>query len=185
MNAIPIPIVSSAWLERLQRRNQSNYSAIWQVLDQVKDPEVPVVSIWDLGILTDVSQVPSEQGICTVVTITPTYSGCPAMDAIRKAIGEVLTANEFTPYQVHTKLAPAWSTDSISPEGRKQLRDYGIAPPSTCCQHADGMTPEFGVECPHCGSSATKRISEFGSTACKALFQCQHCLEPFDYFKHL
>ena len=185
MNAISIPIVSSAWVERLQRRTQSPYGVIWQILDQVKDPEVPVVSIWDLGILTDVSQESSEHGICTIVTITPTYSGCPAMDAIRTAIGEVLEANQFRPYRVQTKLAPAWTTDSISPQGRQQLRDYGIAPPSTRCQHADGMTPEWGVECPHCGSHDTQRISEFGSTACKALFQCQHCLEPFDYFKHL
>ena len=185
MSTITIPIVASAWLERLRKRQQSAYPEIWDLLDQVKDPEVPVVSLWDLGILTDVSQEPSADGLCTVVTITPTYSGCPAMEAIRSEIEKLLTAQHLVPFRVQTRLAPAWTTDWLSPEGRKQLQEYGIAPPQNSCANAQGLTPEFGVECPHCGSSDTKRISEFGSTACKALFQCQSCHEPFDYFKHI
>lgn len=185
MSITQIPIVPSAWLERLQRRQQSPHAAIWDLLDQVKDPEIPVVSLWDLGVLCDVRQEPHPDGQLTVVSITPTYSGCPAVDMMRDQIAAALEQAQLQPYQIKTQLAPAWTTDWLSPAARKQLQQYGIAPPQTSCAHAQGITPERGVECPACGSVDTKRISEFGSTACKALFQCETCHEPFDYFKAL
>lgn len=176
-----IPVIPFAWYERAQRRKQSAYPQIWDVLDQVKDPEVPVLSIWDLGVLCDVQQLEDKYR----VSITPTYSGCPAMETIRDDIAAALDAAHIQPYEIVTRLSPAWTTDWLSPQGREQLQAYGIAPPQGGgCAHAQGLTPEGGIECPHCGSRQTRRISEFGSTACKALFQCQDCREPFDYFKH-
>lgn len=177
-----IPVIPFAWYERAQRRKQSAYPQVWDLLDQVKDPEVPVLSIWDLGVLCDVEQQDGQYR----VSITPTYSGCPAMETIRADIGKALDAAEFKPFEVVTRLSPAWTTDWLSPQGREQLQAYGIAPPAGGgCAHAQGLTPASGIECPHCGSTHTQRISEFGSTACKALFQCQDCQEPFDYFKHI
>ena len=181
MMAKSIPVIPFAWYERAQRRKQSACTPIWDVLDQVKDPEVPVLSIWDLGVLCDVQQLDDKYR----VSITPTYSGCPAMETIRADIAAALDAAKIQPYEIVTRLSPAWTTDWLSPQGREQLQAYGIAPPQGGgCAHAQGLTPEAGIECPHCGSRQTRRISEFGSTACKALFQCQDCREPFDYFKH-
>lgn len=185
MSVSTIPIVASAWQERLQRRQGSAYAAIWDLLDAVKDPEIPVISLWDLGVLCDIQQQSHEGGTLTVVSITPTYSGCPAVDMMRDQIAEVLEQAQLRPYQIKTQLAPAWTTDCLSPKARKQLQAYGIAPPQTSCMHAQSYTPERGVPCPRCASSNTQRISEFGSTACKALFQCEACGEPFDYFKVL
>lgn len=177
-----IPVIPFAWYERAQRRKQSAYPQVWDLLDQVKDPEVPVLSIWDLGVLCDVEQQDGQYR----VSITPTYSGCPAMETIRADISKALEAAELKPFEVVTRLSPAWTTDWLSPQGREQLQAYGIAPPAGGgCTHAQGLTPVSGIECPHCGSTHTQRISEFGSTACKAFFQCQDCQEPFDYFKHL
>jgi len=144
------------------------------VLDEVTDPEIPALSIWDLGVLTNVEK----QGDCIVVSITPTYSGCPAMDTIRDDIRAVLTAAGFDNHSVKLVLAPAWSTDWMSPAGQQKLRQYGIAPPQFSVEGA-----QLQVVCPHCGSANTRVISEFGSTACKALYQCGDCAEPFDYFK--
>lgn len=152
------------------------------MLDQVKDPEVPVLSLWDLGVLCDVQQ----EGAAWVITITPTYSGCPAMETMRADIAAALGQAGLHPFRIQTRLHPAWTTDWLSPQGREQLQAYGIAPPlGGGCAASSGLTPEAGVPCPHCGSGQTVRISEFGSTACKALFQCKDCHEPFDYFKHL
>jgi len=176
-----IPVMTREYFDQRRRREQSAVAELWDLLDRVRDPELPVLSIWDLGVLRDVVQ---EKGT-VVVTITPTYSGCPAMETIRSDIEQVLGEAGVAPLEVRTQLAPAWSSTWLSPEGCAKLRDYGIAPPQDGEADGDGLTPDAGVVCPHCGSNGTRRISEFGSTACKALFQCNDCSEPFDYFKRI
>ena len=143
----------------------------------VPDPEIPVVTIADLGILRDVAV----DGDRVTVTITPTYSGCPAMDAIRTDIRERLQAGGWADVEVRTALAPAWSTDDISPDGAAKLLAYGIAPP----HRVGAVDVTIGVRCPQCGSLATSETSRFGSTACKSLRRCDACREPFDAFKPL
>lgn len=138
----------------------------------VADPEIPVLTIEDLGILRDVAL--EDQRV--VVTITPTYSGCPAMDAIRSDIGERLRSHGAPEVEVRTVLSPAWSTDWMSEAGREKLRRYGIAPPGP-------QLLAIGVCCPRCGSLDTRESSRFGATACQAQYVCQSCLEPFDHFK--
>lgn len=170
MAASMIPLTHELLLQRQQLREQSNCKHLWDILEQVKDPEIPVVSIWDLGILQNVVQQLNGH---IDVTITPTYSGCPAMREIEQDVSKCLQEAGYPSVAVVTSLSPAWSTDMMTANGREQLREYGIAPPSR--QH--------DVNCPQCGSKHVKKISEFGSTACKALYQCQDCKEPFDYFK--
>lgn len=167
--------------ERLQQRSAEDVKELWDILDEVKDPEVPVLTIWDLGILRDVQRQDGQ----IVVTITPTYSGCPAMDNITSDVKQALGDAGYTDVKVQTKLAPAWSSEWMSSNGRKKLRDYGIAPPEDAELDEDGLTPDAHAQCPHCRSRNTRRVSEFGSTACKALFQCNDCNEPFDYFKKI
>lgn len=154
--------------------------AAWAAAARVCDPEVPVLTIADLGVLRDVRATAG--GI--EVVITPTYSGCPAMDMIAMHVDLALEKAGFVERKVTLSLSPAWTTDWMSDEGREKLRAFGIAPPS----RTGGRAVLFGhdsIPCPHCGSSATSRISEFGSTACKALWRCEACREPFDYFKCL
>jgi ring-1,2-phenylacetyl-CoA epoxidase subunit PaaD len=147
----------------------------------VLDPEVPVLTIEDLGVLRDVSVDVTGR---VLVTITPTYSGCPAMDAIRSDIRKSLAAEGFSAVEVHTVLAPAWTTDWMTERGRERLRSYGIAPPSPVRRASTGpVLLAFAVRCPQCGSPDTREISRFGSTACKALWVCNACAEPFDHFK--
>lgn len=144
----------------------------------VLDPEVPVLTIEDLGVLRDVSV--SLDGRVEV-TITPTYSGCPAMDAIRQDVASALADEGFHDVTVRLVLAPAWTTDWMSDEGRRKMLAYGIAPPT---RSADGpIALRLSVRCPQCGSGATRELSRFGSTACKALWVCEDCREPFDHFK--
>lgn len=153
---------------------------IREVLDAVCDPEIPILSIADLGILRDVYR--RDDGL--VVVITPTYSGCPAMQTIEDDIVAALRDAGIGDATVETRLAPAWTTDWLSEAGREKLRGVGIAPPveaSTDKRRLRGSTPL--VSCPRCGSRDTECVSEFGSTACKALYRCRICLEPFDYFK--
>lgn len=150
----------------------------WRLAATVVDPEIPVLTIDDLGILRDVSV---ENGT-TTVTITPTYSGCPAMDAIRDDLVTVLGA--VGPVEVRVSLSPAWTTDWMSVAGRRKLAEYGIAPPSGRAA-AGPVRLTFATRCPRCGSLDTVEISRFGSTSCKALFECRACLEPFDSFKVL
>jgi len=176
-----ISLMPEEQYQRLQQRNVAEVKELWDLLDQVKDPEVPVLSIWDLGILRDVER----DGDRVVVTITPTYSGCPAMNTITDDVIAALKASGYDDVEVKTKLSPAWSSEWMSPEGRRKLRNYGIAPPEDAELDEDGLTPDAHAQCPHCGSRNTRRISEFGSTACKALFQCNDCNEPFDYFKKI
>ena len=179
MMAQELPLVSRAYSERLSRREGSALAHIWDLLDQVCDPEIPALSLWDLGVLTRIEQVDST----LLVSITPTYSGCPAMDAMREDISKILQQAGIQNYQIRLVLSPAWTSDMMSPQGRSKLRDYGIAPPieHQCCDH----TQNLQLTCPHCGSVNTHCISEFGSTACKALYQCSNCQEPFDYFKKI
>ena len=154
---------------------------IKSVLDTVMDPEVPVLSVIDLGIVRDIVVAENQ----TEIIITPTYSGCPAMDVIRANIKMELLANGFTNIKITTVLSPAWTTDWMTEEGKKKLKAYGIAPPNPkqiVCQ-TDLFAAEEAIECPHCHSYHTHRVSEFGSTACKALYVCDTCKEPFDYFK--
>jgi ring-1,2-phenylacetyl-CoA epoxidase subunit PaaD len=153
-----------------QARRESVYPHLWETLDAVKDPEIPVLSIWELGILRGLKM----EGDEVVVIITPTYSGCPAMDAVAEDIVSALAAAGYNQCRIEMQWAPAWSTSWMSPEGRDKLRNYGIAPPG-----------EQALCCPHCNSPEVELVSEFGSTACKALYRCRSCLEPFDYFKNL
>ena len=154
---------------------------ILHILEDVTDPEIPVLTVEDLGIIREVNI--NEKGHVEVV-ITPTYSGCPAMNMIEVNIKAALQENGYNDFSVRTVLSPAWTTDWISPNGRAKLKAYGIAPPVGGSVDKSALFAEGPiVECPHCGSKNTKMLSQFGSTACKALYQCQDCKEPFDYFK--
>jgi len=144
------------------------------------DPEVPVVSIVDLGILRDVQWHESLDSTL-IVTVTPTYSGCPATHVIETSIRDALAAAHL-PHDVVTELAPAWTTDWITDEGRAKLRAFGIAPPPLG-MGARSLMNAGAAECPRCASTDTREISRFGSTPCKALWQCNACAEPFDRFK--
>jgi ring-1,2-phenylacetyl-CoA epoxidase subunit PaaD len=147
---------------------------IRRVLADVPDPEIPCVSVLDLGIVREIGE--------DAVTITPTYTGCPATIAIEQAIRAALDAHGFGDVAIERTLSPPWSTDWISDEGREKLRAYGIAPPPKGANAASlkNATP---AECPRCGSTNTEEISRFGSTPCKALWRCKACAEPFDRFK--
>ncbi|MEQ5800542.1 1,2-phenylacetyl-CoA epoxidase subunit PaaD [Halomonas sp. H10-9-1] len=164
---------------RLQQRNTSEVKELWDLLDDVKDPEIPALSIWDLGILRDIQR----RGDYIVVTITPTYSGCPAINTITEDIEAALYAKGYERLEVKVKLSPAWSSEWMSSDGRRKLRNYGIAPPEDVEASEEGLSSDSQALCPRCGSRDTRLLSEFGSTACKALFQCQSCKETFDYFK--
>jgi ring-1,2-phenylacetyl-CoA epoxidase subunit PaaD len=150
----------------------------FDVAASVVDPEIPVLTIADLGVLRDVTV---DEGRVEV-TITPTYSGCPAMNMITLEIELALEREGFRDAKVRTVLAPAWTTDWMSQEGRRKLREYGIAPPKPASSRR-GLFGKDEVACPQCGSGNTEMLSEFGSTACKALWRCKTCREPFDYFK--
>jgi ring-1,2-phenylacetyl-CoA epoxidase subunit PaaD len=148
-------------------RIQDDSARIWHVLEGVADPEIPVISVVELGIVRDVT--PDR------VRITPTYTGCPATQVIERDIRDALDAAGYRHVAIETVLAPPWTTDWISAAGREKLHAYGIAPPVATGEHA--------VLCPQCGSSNTEEISRFGSTPCKALWRCRTCAEPFDLFK--
>jgi ring-1,2-phenylacetyl-CoA epoxidase subunit PaaD len=156
----------------------------WRVLRDVPDPEVPAISVTDLGIVRDV--IAHADGL--EVVVTPTYSGCPATEVIAQSIADAVNAAGLGPARVTQRRAPAWTTDWITAEGREKLRAYGIAPPGRC-----GATPAGSISavrvmardvpCPRCGSAQTERLAAFGSTACKALYRCLACREPFEHFK--
>lgn len=161
---------------------------VWHWLAQVPDPEIPVISVTDLGIVRDIAW----RDDTLVVTITPTYSGCPATTVINLDIEAALAEKGLDKVRLERQLSPAWTTDWISAEGREKLRDYGIAPPVDGTA-ADGVLMKridrlsgrsnLTIACPRCGSTNTEKISQFGSTPCKASYRCTDCLEPFDYFK--
>ncbi len=198
--ALPSPQPSPAAREREQELAADLQARLWLLLDALTDPEIPVVTLREMGILHDLRH--GADGLVEVV-ITPTYSGCPAMEQIHADILAVLQ-REGVAGRVVTQLAPAWTTDWMTDAARQKLRAWGIAPPHAA--RADGLAvihfaPKkraggaqltgangqndsiFAVPCPQCGSSNTTEISHFGSTACKALYRCLDCLEPFDYFK--
>ena len=154
--------------------------AIFALLEQVCDPEVPVLSILDLGIVRDVVYSPLVEGLgeAVEVIITPTYSGCPAMDAISMDIRLKLIEHGYKNIKITSVLTPVWTTDWMTEAGKQKLEAYGIAPPKRSFNENDEMP-----NCPQCKSAHTKLLSQFGSTACKALYQCNDCKEPFDYFK--
>lgn len=155
-------------------------SEIKTLLSQIPDPEIPVISIEELGILRDVSFVNDE----CVVTMTPTYSGCPAMKAIEQDIVALLKENGIENVKMNYVFSPAWTTDWLSELAKEKLRNYGISPPEKTSSDKSVLTGiQKIVKCPRCNSENTELVSQFGSTACKALYKCKDCLEPFDLFK--
>ncbi|PHM35641.1 1,2-phenylacetyl-CoA epoxidase subunit PaaD [Xenorhabdus innexi] len=167
---------------------QPEIHQIWQCLHQIADPELPTLSITDLGMVREVTTFRNEQNGQNgwQVVFTPTYSGCPATDFLINEIRTTLTQAGFFPVHIDVSLSPAWTTDWMNADARQRLRESGIAPPQGAACERSGRKTSADTEsiiCPRCGSQQTEKISEFGSTACKALYRCQHCLEPFDYFK--
>jgi ring-1,2-phenylacetyl-CoA epoxidase subunit PaaD len=161
---------------------------VWDWLGQVSDPEIPVISVVDLGIVRAVEW----QGDECVVTITPTYSGCPAMQVIAESVTAALHSHGVPKVRLVNQLSPAWTTDWMSDAGKAALKGYGIAPPAQQVIDISGLhagvkrgalAPKLTVACPNCGSIHTELTSQFGSTPCKALYKCLDCREPFDYFK--
>lgn len=163
-----------------------NNAQAWATLAQVPDPEVPVLSVVDLGIVREVEVADDD---CVAVTLTPTYSGCPATEVIQEAVVQALKKAGARTVKVSTTLDPPWTTDWITPEAAEKLRAYGIAPPhqtpagSNVVRFISKPARTETVPCPHCGSAHTVESPHFGSTACKALYKCLDCQEPFDYFK--
>ncbi|HEY1845424.1 MAG TPA: 1,2-phenylacetyl-CoA epoxidase subunit PaaD [Buttiauxella sp.] len=149
---------------------------VWRLLSSISDPEIPVLTITDLGMVRSVHH--RDDG--WHIGFTPTYSGCPATDFLLAAIRDAMERADLRPVHIEQRLHPAWTTDWMTPAAKNRLREYGISPPQGHSCHADAAA---SVTCPRCGSEHTSLISEFGSTACKALYRCDSCREPFDYFK--
>jgi ring-1,2-phenylacetyl-CoA epoxidase subunit PaaD len=168
VKAQQIDLVASDYARRVAVRRQSSDETLWALLDGVYDPELPVLSLWDLGVLQDVYR----DGPDVVVVMTPTYTGCPALHAMTDAVRMRLAEAGCDRVRIRTRLDPPWTTEWLSAAARQRLREYGIAPPAT-----------EPVVCPQCGCERTELISQFGSTACKALYRCLRCREPFDFFK--
>ena len=182
---------STACLNALEplKKNEAITRQVWQILATVNDPEVPVLSVVDLGIVRNVfieNEDTSDSAVDKIiVTITPTYSGCPAMDVISMQIRIALLQNGFKNIQINSVLSPAWTTEWMTEAGKNKLKAYGIAPPNpqqSVCSIQPFQAQE-AIQCPRCNSYHTEMISQFGSTACKALYRCLDCKEPFDYFK--
>jgi ring-1,2-phenylacetyl-CoA epoxidase subunit PaaD len=163
-------------------QNSELEASAWKILEQIPDPEIPVLSIVDLGIIRSVKI----DGPKVIVGVAPTYSGCPATEVIEDSVVKSLQSGGIGNVSIHRVLSPPWTSDWISDNGREKLRRYGIAPPKKGAAHGrllgDPM-PEARIACPRCGTENTKKVSEFGSTACKASYKCIECLEPFEYFK--
>jgi ring-1,2-phenylacetyl-CoA epoxidase subunit PaaD len=177
-------VTAAMYISDFETRTKSPQQKAWDLAATVVDPEIPVLSIADLGILRDV-EVNDEK---VRVTITPTYSGCPAMDAIRDDLKTAFAKEGYADVEVDLVLSPAWSTDWMTDAGKQKLQEYGIAPPtgmSHAARHAGPIRLTMAVKCPQCASLHTKELTRFGSTSCKALYVCQDCKEPFDYFKVL
>lgn len=161
------------------RPEDAESARVWDVAATVADPEIPVLSIADLGILRAAR---IDDG-AAVLVITPTYSGCPAMDTISADVREALARDGFERVRLETVLEPAWTTDWMTDEGRARLEAYGIAPPTGRSAAGGKVGLSLSVRCPHCGSPSTRELTRFGSTSCKALWVCRSCHEPFDHFK--
>ena len=196
ISAQPAPAASTAEVSRVRNaKTISELADIWDLLGGIPDPEIPVISITELGIVRDVAY----DGPTLVVSVTPTYSGCPATAVIARDIGDTLREAGYIDHRIRTQLAPAWSTDWIEPAALERLRVYGIAPPgervgaqrvdisalSSARTSGSHRPSQRAIACPRCGSLRTREISAFGSTPCKAQHRCEDCLEPFDYFKPL
>ncbi|RDV09484.1 phenylacetate-CoA oxygenase subunit PaaJ [Arthrobacter sp. RT-1] len=171
------------YISDFETRTRTPRQSAWDIAATVCDPEIPVLTIADLGILRDVQVTEDDVRI----TITPTYSGCPAMDAIRDDLKAAFNKEGYSNVHVDLVLAPAWTTDWMTDEGKAKLREYGIAPPSgkAGLGHNGPVRLSLAVKCPQCQSLNTRELTRFGSTSCKALYVCQDCKEPFDYFKLL
>lgn len=157
---------------------------VYEWLAQVSDPEVPVLSVIDMGVIRNVEVNDTEQGPEVTITITPTYSGCPAMDMISMNIRMSLLSRGITKVHFKQQLSPAWTTDWMSDEGKRKLKEYGIAPPQRkTTDKSTGLFEKETVPCPRCSSDDTELVSQFGPTSCKALYKCLSCKEPFEYFK--
>ena len=186
--ASPVPAMAPA--DPASGGARPSPGALWQALDAVPDPEIPAVSVVELGILRGVEWDATDP-LLLVVTVTPTYSGCPATELIMTSIRDVLAAAGVAKVRIEMRLAPAWTTDWMTAGARRKLSDFGIAPPGAAptpsAVDVAGISPlrrvGVTVACPRCKSEQTQLISQFGSTACKAHFRCLACLEPFDYFK--
>ncbi|HEY4467742.1 MAG TPA: 1,2-phenylacetyl-CoA epoxidase subunit PaaD [Klebsiella sp.] len=163
-------------MQRLGNIVPAEVHAIWNLLSTIPDPEVPVLTLTDLGMIRSIKH--GNEG--WVIGFTPTYSGCPATEYLMGEIRALMAEHGYTPVHIVLQLDPPWTTDWMSPDARERLRQYGISPPQT---HACRTEMPVDVVCPRCGSTHTSLISEFGSTACKALYRCDSCREPFDYFK--
>lgn len=160
--------------------SEGGEAAIWRILEDVKDPEVPVLSVIDLGIVRSIKIAENKIDI----TITPTYSGCPAMDVIAMDIRLKLIEKGYRDVSIQLQLSPAWTTDWMSEEGKQKLKAFGIAPPNPKQQFCSSeMFQQESVQCPRCNSYHTELISQFGSTACKSMYRCLDCKEAFDHFK--
>jgi ring-1,2-phenylacetyl-CoA epoxidase subunit PaaD len=165
----------------IQQKSLPDAAAVWRWLADVKDPEVPVLSILDLGIVRDVRV--TEEGEA-IVMITPTYSGCPAMDVIGMNIRLALAGRGFSSVRIEMQLQPAWTTDWMSEDGKQKLKAYGIAPPTRMSgQELALFEDESGMSCPRCDSTDVRLVSNYGATSCKSMYQCNSCHEPFEHFK--
>ncbi|KRE66440.1 phenylacetate-CoA oxygenase subunit PaaJ [Arthrobacter sp. Soil761] len=176
--------MTAMYVSDFETRTRTPQQRAWDIAATVVDPEIPVLTIADLGILRNVDV----QGKSVTVTITPTYSGCPAMDAIRDDVYAAFKKEGYEDVHVDLVLAPAWTTDWMTEAGKQKLQQYGIAPPtghSNAGGHSGPVRLSLAVKCPQCNSLNTKELTRFGSTSCKALYVCQDCKEPFDYFKVL
>lgn len=156
---------------------------IWKWLADVTDPEVPVLNILDLGIVRNVAISGEGNELTVTLWITPTYSGCPAMDVIAMGIRMALASRGIRNIIIEPQLSPAWTTDWMSEEGKRKLKEYGIAPPNRKAFQPLGLFEEDKIACPRCGSADTELVSQFGPTSCKALYKCLSCKEPFEHFK--
>jgi ring-1,2-phenylacetyl-CoA epoxidase subunit PaaD len=177
----------------VQDGQAARVARVWEVLATVLDPEVPALSVRDLGLVRAVSPLGDAHDSMLEIVLTPTYSGCPATELIERNVLEAIAAAGLGPARARLQRAPAWTTDWISAEGRRKLRDYGIAPPGTPAA-GDAVPVRFlkrraaapkEIACPRCASTDTTQLSAFGSTACKSLYRCLACQEPFEYFKPL
>lgn len=160
-----------------------NEAKVYEWLSDVKDPEVPALSILDLGIVRNVSVTESDNSTSVNVTITPTYSGCPAMDVISIGVRMALAGHGIKQVTIDQQLSPAWTTDWMTEDGKRKLKEYGIAPPNRKAFKELGLFEEEEIQCPRCESTHTTMISQYGPTSCKALYKCEDCKEPFEHFK--
>ena len=160
---------------------------LFEIVNRVKDPEIPTISVVELGVVRKIEMEKDSEGEKVVVTITPTYSGCPALDVMRNDITKELKENGYERVEVKTILSPAWTTDWLTEAAKQKLIDSKIAPPATSANEYSNLLNIIddgpAIECPYCNSFKTKFIAEFGTTACKALYSCNDCKQPFDYFK--